>query len=312
MNILILHSKVLPSEYRLAEFLKERGCYVVLKCISDYSAAELGSIKVHAVINRVYSRDVARRFDLFQRLLSLIDSWENRDIPVINGYVATLCDINKYALFKRLSEHRVNTPATYAFYTLPELEQQLESLPEDAYVIKPACGGCAEHVARGLSRNSVLRLGQDTLKSAEQRQYRLGFVLQRFEPSPLPVHYRIQMVGEYYVCCHSRSKVTRGEGDPWLTSASQGSDMRYLSRSELPDGVIAVCQAATRACDCLIAGIDLLVDRQGHPMVVELNATPFLHAAGIHPRVNEQEVFLQLYLRLRAIVYQRQRNPVSS
>lgn len=294
MKILILHASCYPSETRLATFLEQHNYSVLVESIYSNSFVDLLKCDVDVVINRVYSRDVAILPGLFEKTIDLVSAWEKSGTLVINGLQGTHCDLDKFFMYQCLEKNQIPTPCSHKFIGIGELKAQLKHCEPGDYIVKPVCGGCAEYVYKVRSIQELEAIGQYVLDNAEKRHYSFGFIFQPYIKASSPFHYRVQLVGNVFICCHVRHLVATDDQPSWLGSASKGSQIRYLERSEIPDTIIDTSIRAAKACGTLIAGVDILLNTQGEAVVIEVNGTPFLQAVDIHPIENEQWVYQHL------------------
>lgn len=294
LNILILYSSCYPSETRLASFLTANKYKVFLEELHSSKQDDLLALDIHIVINRVYSRDVAKCPQLADCAMNLIRDWQNKGVFVLNGLHGTQCDLDKMIMYRHLVKANIATPTSLFFKTENELNKHVKAANQNVNVLKPSCGGCAEHVYKTDSLTELQNVGRFLLADAKKRNYPFGFIIQPYIQSRSSFHYRVQMVGNRVISCHLRYLVSTGSGSAWLASASKGSAIQYVNVDDIPKEISDTSRLATQACKLIIAGIDILLDRTGKVIVIEVNGTPFLHAVDVHPEQNELEVYRSL------------------
>lgn len=182
---------------------------------------------------------------------------EQQGTPVLNSSRAIEVCIDKFLALARLQAAGLPVPATVACQTADTAVEAFQSLGGDV-VVKPVFGS----EGRGLLRVSDLSLARrvfQALERSERTIYLQKFVRHR------GWDVRLLVIGEDLFA------MKRSRQDDWRLNASRGAG---VSRFE-PDET--ACDLARRAAAVLatrLAGIDLIYDEAGRPLLLEVNACP--------------------------------------
>jgi ribosomal protein S6--L-glutamate ligase len=193
---------------------------------------------------------VVFRMDLLHRLAAA-------GVPVVNSPRAIETAVDKYLALAKLEAAGLPVPATIACQRYGDAMAAFETLGRDV-VIKPIFGS----EGFGMTRISDGDLAARAFAQLE----RMGSViyLQRFIDhggSDL----RLFVIAGQLVAAMRRASNT------WRTNAARGARTEPLR----PDPALAgLAVAAARACGCDLAGVDIVLDKDGAPFVLEVNAAP--------------------------------------
>ena len=176
---------------------------------------------------------------------------------VLNGARAIEIAVDKYLSLGLLAEAGINVPETIVCQTAEEALEAFEALGGDV-VIKPVFGG----EGRGITRVSDPALAIRAVRMLEQLE---GIIyLQRFIPHD-GSDIRVFVLGD------KTFSMRRVNTNDWRTNISLGG------RGEPYDADSSLIELAKRAaeiCQADIAGVDILLDHSGGPVVLEVNAVP--------------------------------------
>lgn len=192
------------------------------------------------------------RMDLLHRL-------EAAGVPVLNPPRAIESAVDKYLALARVVADGMPAPATWVGESAAEALDAFESLGGDV-VVKPLFGS----EGRGLVRLSDRELARRAFQTLE----RLGAVLyvQRFVPHH-GYDLRALVLGDRVLGAIRRHAP---EGD-WRTNVAVGGRAEPVA---LESGLERLALRAARALGARLAGVDLLPDREGNVLVLEVNAVP--------------------------------------
>jgi RimK family alpha-L-glutamate ligase len=193
---------------------------------------------------------------------------ESAGVPIINPPRAIECAVDKYLTTARLAEAGLPVPRTMTCQTVEDAVQAFEILGRDV-VLKPLFGG----EGRGIAR-----LNDEALA---ERAFRLlvglGSILylQEFIPhSGWDV--RVLIIGKHVVAMRRTNPLD------WRTNVSRGA---VATAVEPRDEWVEAARRSADAVGSSIAGVDLLVGRDGRMYVIEVNAVPGWRAiAAAHGR----------------------------
>jgi RimK family alpha-L-glutamate ligase len=182
-----------------------------------------------------------------------------RGLTIVNAPKAVEVCVDKYLTSVRLSQAGLPTPLTFVAQRTEEAMQGFDVLGGDV-VVKPLFG--AE--GRGLQRISDPELAWRTFRVLETSGQVI--YLQQYLPHQ-GYDVRAFVLGNKVLAAMQR----HARAGDWRTNVAQGGTA--VARPVC--GTIAdLARRAAQAVDCLIAGVDLLQDRQGRWWVLEVNAVP--------------------------------------
>ncbi|MCA9048933.1 MAG: RimK family alpha-L-glutamate ligase [Planctomycetaceae bacterium] len=180
-------------------------------------------------------------------------------VTIVNPPKAIECAVDKYLTTYRLSRHGIPVPETIVCETADAAMEAFENLGGDI-VVKPIFG--AE--GRGILRVSHPEMAVRTFRTLE----RLNAVLylQKFIQTP-DGDVRILLLDGKLVAAMRRfpapgdfraNVAQHGRAEPWSPT----------------DQELALALQSADITGCVFAGIDLMYNEDGHPLVLEVNAVP--------------------------------------
>ncbi len=180
-------------------------------------------------------------------------------VPVYNSARAIEKSVDKAMTSLLLHQAGIPTPATWVCESEHQARTVLmrEVARGGELVLKPLFGSQGTGLRR-LARPADLPPAQD---------YRCVYYLQRYIGAVAEgwEDYRVLVIGG-----RSRAAMTR-RGIGWINNVAQGG--ACLPAPEEP-GLFQLSEAATRALDMDYAGVDLMRDRDGRLVVIEVNSIP--------------------------------------
>jgi RimK family alpha-L-glutamate ligase len=191
------------------------------------------------------------RMDWLQRV-------EASGLLVVNRASALEACIDKYLSSARLEAAGLELPTTVACENAATAARAFDALGGDV-VVKPIFGS----EGHGLERISSVAAARSHFAALEE-EGRI-FYLQRFVAHP-GYDYRVFVLGDRARWCMKRYAV-----NDWRTNLACGG------RAEAVSPPAELSTLAVQAAQCLgaeIAGVDLIVDTEGHPWLLEVNAVP--------------------------------------
>jgi len=196
--------------------------------------------------------EVILRMDLLGRLAE-------RGTPVINSPRALETAIDKYLSLARLAAAEIRVPRTIVAQAPDGIRDAWEALGRDA-VVKPLFGSCG----RGIERIDSEAMLRPLLAVAAEAPEGAATYLQEFVPHP-GWDVRILLVGEEAFSIRRRSKTD------WRTNLARGA---VGEPYEPPPPWLDLARRTARLLGVEVAGVDLLPDAGGDPLVLEVNAVP--------------------------------------
>ncbi len=165
--------------------------------------------------------------------------------------------VDKYLSLGLLATAGVAVPETTVCQTADDAMQAFEEFGGDV-VIKPVFGG----EGRGITRVSDPALAIRAFRMLEQLE---GIIyLQRFiDHAGFDI--RIFVLGEQTYC------MRRSNPNDWRTNISLGGVGEPYDAEQ---GLLALARQAADICQAEIAGVDIVFDATGKPVVLEVNAVP--------------------------------------
>lgn len=195
--------------------------------------------------------EVIVRMDLLGRLAE-------RGTPVINSPRALETAIDKYLSLARLAAAGIRVPRTVIAQDPDAIRHAWESLGGDA-VVKPLFGSCG----RGIERIDSEALLLPLLAAATAPEGAATY-LQEFIPHP-GWDVRILLVGE------EAFTVRRRSATDWRTNLARGAIGEPFTP---PAAWLDLARQTAALLGVEVAGVDLLPDAAGEPVVLEVNAVP--------------------------------------
>jgi ribosomal protein S6--L-glutamate ligase len=191
--------------------------------------------------------------------MDLLAGLEARGVRVVNSPRSLECAVDKYLTTQRLALADLPVPATMVCESVEAAMQAFEELGSDV-VIKPLFG--AE--GRGIIRVSDPELAMRAFRMLE----RIGAVLylQKFVNGP-GFDIRVLMLDGQLV--GSMKRIPKA-GDFRANISQQGTGVPHVPAFR----ELELAVAAARATGCVFAGVDIMYDQHGQPLLIEVNAVP--------------------------------------
>ena len=196
--------------------------------------------------------EVIVRMDLLGRLAA-------RGTPVINSPRGLEAAIDKYLSLARLGAAGVHVPRTIVAQSPESIHAAWRSLGGDV-VVKPLFGSGGRGIERIATEADLAPL----LAAAEAQPDGIATYLQEFIPHG-GWDVRILVVGN---TCFS---IRRRSATDWRTNLARGA---HADAAPPPDGWTDAARRAAALLDVEVAGVDVLPDPQGRPVILEVNAVP--------------------------------------
>ncbi|HEY7688140.1 MAG TPA: RimK family alpha-L-glutamate ligase, partial [Dongiaceae bacterium] len=201
----------------------------------------------------------AGSFEQVTMRLGVLHALRDMGTMVVNDARAIERCVDKSMTSFLLHRHGIPTPETWAVESPDEARTivRSEARPGRPLVLKPLFGS----QGRGLKLVEKLR----DLPAAEEAQG--VFYLQRYVTGPTAGwrDWRVFVVGGRAIAAMIR------HGVQWRTNAAQGARCQGVpAAGEIADLAVA----AARAVDADYAGVDIIQDRAGHHLVLEINSMP--------------------------------------
>lgn len=184
---------------------------------------------------------------------------ENKDIEVINPRRSIEVCQNKYFTYRVLREYM-----PVSILISPDNFQDVDYLMEDVglefpVVVKPSYGGYGDGVLKVEKK--------EDLKDLLSRHYRKNsnnLIIQEYIPYKHDI--RAFVIGNRIVCAMER--IPKND---WRANCSLGAETRrFYLESDVEDLVLK----CVKRVGAHIVGVDVLIDRENNPYILEMNITP--------------------------------------
>ncbi len=203
------------------------------------------------------------RMDVMLRL-------ESQGVYFVNGPRSIEASVDKYRASGLIADAGVAVPATRVCQRVDDAMRAFEDLGGDV-IVKPLFGsegfGMMRVSDRGLAARAFATIGQ------------IGGVMyvQKFVDHLHGVggDYRLFVVGDQVVAAMQRRGVGGPDGaEAWRANVARGGTVVACALDGMNAAWQAMAVQAARACGANVAGVDVLVDRDGRAHVIEVNSSP--------------------------------------
>ena len=190
------------------------------------------------------------RMDLLHRL-------EAAGVPVVNPPRAIEVSVDKYMALALVREAGVPTPETFACQKYADAMSAFDSLGGDV-VLKPMFGS----QGFGLIRISDQAMAQRAMSQLE-RMGQVAYLQKYIEHGDWDL--RLFVLDDHILAAMRR------RGEDWRTNIALGGNGEPVQPgAEWMD----LARRSARACGAQLAGVDLVIDPNGDPYILEVNAIP--------------------------------------
>ena len=191
------------------------------------------------------------------RMNALQQIADSTAVAVINDPRSMEIAIDKYLCLCKLRDAGLAVPETRVAQQAADAMEQFSELNQNV-VIKPLFGGEGRGVMRVTDEEVAWRVFK-TLERAGSVIYQQKWVEAGHRDT------RILLIGDRHFA------MQRHNPDDWRSNVSRGAT---TSRHEPNEQQLELARIAASACQCQIAGVDLLRDQEGEEWVIEVNAVP--------------------------------------
>jgi ribosomal protein S6--L-glutamate ligase len=193
--------------------------------------------------------------------LALIHHFQRMDIPLVNDLTAVTTARNKFLTQQVLTAAGLPCPDTIFVNEAPGFGPSVARLGGYPVVTKPVNARQGEGVRLVSNVNEADRCVLSTLD--RQR----GVMVQRYIAPDQRRDIRALVIGGEVV--GAASLIPR-QGE-FRANFHLGSDIRAF---DLPAELADMAVAASRAVGCDVAGVDMMIDAEDRPLIVEVNYSP--------------------------------------
>ncbi len=193
--------------------------------------------------------------------LALIRHLGLMGIPMVNSIDAILLSRHHFLTLQALSRAGVPVPDTFMVNSPEGIAEAVTGLGGLPVVVKQICGRQGEGVMLVASDRETEEIAHHQLD-----RYK-GLLVQRFIPPKGRRDIRVLVIGnEIAGCMELRPEPGDFRANFHLSGKSRAVDISPLQRE--------IAQKAAAALRLDIAGVDLMVDREGRTVVIEVNYSP--------------------------------------
>lgn len=193
--------------------------------------------------------------------LALVGQFAQMGVPLVNDAAAVAIARNKFLTLQVLTAAGLPCPDTVFVNDAAGFFHAVVQLGGYPVVVKATSERQGAGVMRIVDSDDARRR---VLPILDRRR---GLVVQRYLPPDGRRDIRALIVGGEAVCA-ARLKPPV---DDFRANFHLGSDIRAV---DLPPEIEQVALAAAAAVGCHVAGVDLMIDRSGRPVIVEVNYSP--------------------------------------
>ena len=249
---------------RLREAAKENGHKIIL--INPYDI--VAGIKDNAF--EYYIDSIADNLDVIMPRqgspmgdygLVLLRQFNKLGIPLVNDLDSITITRNQYITLQVLMSANIAVPNTY-FITKKEFFMEavnhLEGFP---VIVKQVDGMGGTGVIKVNDAKNVLEFLEHNLKN------RKGVLVQQFLPPEKRMDIRVFVLGDKVV----GAMKLEPQKENFRANIHQKGDAQKF---ELSKDLEEIALKAAKACGLVIAGIDLIIENDCHPVVIEANYSP--------------------------------------
>jgi len=183
--------------------------------------------------------------------------------PVINPPRTIEIAVDKYLALSRMAAADLPVPATIVCQRAGDAMGAFETLGGDV-VIKPLFGSEGSGITRARDRAAAAATFE-----ALEADGRIIYLQQFINHGNRDL--RLFVIGGRVVAAMRRVS------DDWITNIARGG---RGERYEPGDALCDLAARAATACECDVAGVDIVIDQQEQPHLLEVNAVPGWQALG--------------------------------
>lgn len=189
--------------------------------------------------------------------MNMLGRWHALQVPVVNPPRALEIAIDKYLSLALLKEAGLPVPETVVAQTVDRALEGFQRLGGDV-VIKPVFGGEGRGLIRVTEYEIAVRCAQAIVNVG-------GVVfLQKFIDANQQ-DMRVLVIGDRMFAMQRKNPMD------WRANASRGAECRAISPEPM---ILEMAQNSMRAVGAQIGGVDLITDKEGKTMVLEVNGIP--------------------------------------
>jgi ribosomal protein S6--L-glutamate ligase len=186
------------------------------------------------------------------------------DIPLINGLNSITITRNQYITLQVLASSGLPVPHT-CFITKKAnfLKAAKQVCPGSVFpvILKQVSGMGGDGVIKANNEKNAMSFLEAYLKN------RSGVIIQQFIPPKKRKDIRIFVIGAQI----AGAMELEPQGSEFRANIHQLGEAKEFKLSE---NLKQLALKASKACDLEIAGIDIIIEKNGHPLIIEVNSSP--------------------------------------
>ena len=193
--------------------------------------------------------------------LSLLRQFIQMGIPLVNGRKGVTITRNQYITLQALASSHIPVPTSCFITEKFKFSKAVEFLGGYPVVVKQVDGMGGDGVIRVDRHKDAMYFLDKHLKA------RKGLVVQEFIPSEGRMDIRLLVIGNQVA---GAMKLEPGKKD-FRANINQNGQANKMEPSTR---WINLAVDAAKACCLEIAGVDMIVEKGGHPKIIEVNYSP--------------------------------------
>lgn len=193
--------------------------------------------------------------------LVLLGHFMHMDKPLVNGLAGITIARNQFITLQTLVSSGLRVPSTVFITKASSFSPAVKQLGGFPVVIKQVDGMGGEGVFKIDNQEQAAGYLIEGLKE------RKGLLVQQFIPPKERTDIRVFVIGEKI----AGAMALVPDNQDFRTNIHQKGQAMPI---ELPESYASMALQAAKACHLEIAGVDLIVEKGGEPMVLEVNYSP--------------------------------------
>ncbi len=239
----------------------------------EFNLIDFNSFKFNVVHGKINMQDfsdleadviiIRGIFVAIHALTPLIDFLHNRKIKVFDNKLSThKYAINKIADFMKLSVAKVAIPDTYYSRSFDDYSQFADKLGYPV-VVKSTRMGKGASVVKIDSKSELDKFISEYMVR-EDKDNSKDLIMQKFIDYKYDL--RVFVMGEHMFCMRRIPS-----GDDFRANFSLGGSVEPFNLNE---SLVRLSKRAIEAVNLDVAGVDILLDKDNNPYILEVNHTP--------------------------------------
>lgn len=255
-----------PVLSKLKNFLHKKGVEVVCATYNDISIEILANRVVMDVHNsklESFSLIYFRRIGVFGHIAASVALYaQKKRIPFIDTYA--LYDTTTSKIRQTVNLALCGVPVPNSFYLSAYSHSWIKNV--ERYVKYPLI---LKDDKSDRGENIFLAKCHEDVENIYKKYKDAYYIIQEYIPNEFD--YRILVLGKKIACAEKRIRVNKTE---FRNNVHLGAREEFISIKDISKIIKTTAQNAARIANIQVAGVDILVDSNNNPYVLEVNSTP--------------------------------------